>query len=94
MGLRSERALKLALAERYVTGVSTRKVARITEALCGFEVSSSEVSRCTARLDGELSGWRARELGKFPYMLLDARYEKVRRGGQVSPEGTGSGFTQ
>lgn len=82
-GLRSERALKLALAEMYVTGVSTRKVARITEALCGFEVSSTEVSRCAARLDGELAAWRERELGKFPYVVLDARYEKVRHGGQV-----------
>lgn len=82
-GLRSERALKLALAEMYVTGVSTRKVARITETLCGFEVSSSEVSRCAARLDEDLSSWRERPLGKFPYVLLDARYEKVRHGGQV-----------
>lgn len=45
-GLRSERALKLALAEMYIQGVSTRKVAKITEELCGFEVSSTEVSRC------------------------------------------------
>ena len=82
-GLRSERALKLALAEMYVTGVSTRKVARITETLCGFEVSSTEVSRCAARLDGELSAWRERPLGEFRYVLLDARYEKVRHGGQV-----------
>jgi putative transposase len=50
-GLRSERALKLALAAMYVTGVSTRKIARVTQALCGFEVSSSEVSRCAAELD-------------------------------------------
>jgi putative transposase len=50
-GTRSERALKLALAEMYVQGVSTRKVAAITEQLCGFEVSSSQVSRATAELD-------------------------------------------
>ena len=50
-GLRSERALKLALAEMYVSGVSTRKVARITEQLCGFEVSSTQVSRCAAMLE-------------------------------------------
>ena len=52
-GLRSERALKLALAEMYVSGVSTRKVAKVTQQLCGFEVSSTEVSRCAALLDPE-----------------------------------------
>lgn len=82
-GLRSERALKLALAQMYVEGVSTRKVARITEELCGFEVSSTEVSRCAALLDTELSAWRERSLGAYPYVLLDARYEKIRHGGQV-----------
>lgn len=82
-GLRSERALKLALAEMYVTGVSTRKVARITEQLCGFEVSSSQVSRCAALLDRELAGWRERKLGAYPYVVLDARYESIRHGGQV-----------
>lgn len=82
-GLRSERALKLALAEMYVTGVSTRKVARITEQLCGFEVSSTQVSRCAALLDEELAGWRERRLGAYPYVVLDARYESVRHGGQV-----------
>lgn len=82
-GMRSERALKLALAQMYVEGVSTRKVARITEELCGFEVSSTEVSRCAALLDTELSAWRERSLGAYPYVLLDARYEKIRHGGQV-----------
>lgn len=82
-GLRSERALKLALAEMYVTGVSTRKVARITQQLCGFEVSSSEVSRCAAELDEELAAWRERPLGAYPYVVLDARYEKMRHGGSV-----------
>lgn len=82
-GLRSERALKLALAQMYVEGVSTRKVARITEELCGFEVSSTEVSRCAALLDDELEAWRERKLGAYPYVLLDARYEKIRHGGQV-----------
>lgn len=82
-GLRSERALKLALAEMYIQGVSTRKVARVTEQLCGFEVSSTQVSRCTQLLDGELSAWRTRPLGACPYVVLDARYEKVREGGQV-----------
>lgn len=82
-GLRSERALKLALAEMYIQGVSTRKVAKITEELCGFEVSSTQVSRCTQLLDEELSAWRRRQLGACPYVVLDARYEKVRHGGQV-----------
>jgi transposase-like protein len=82
-GIRSERALKLALAEMYVQGVSTRKVAKITEELCGFEISSSQVSRATAMLDEQLIAWRERPLGSFPYVILDARYEKVRHGGRV-----------
>ncbi len=82
-GLRSERALKLALAEMYVQGVSTRKVAQITEQLCGFAVSSSQVSRASAELDTLLSQWRERELGSYPYLFLDARYENVRQGGLV-----------
>ena len=82
-GLRSERALKIALAEMYVQGVSTRKVAAITEQLCGFEVSSTQVSRAAADLDAVLSAWRERPLGQTPYLILDARYEKVRQGGLV-----------
>ena len=82
-GLRSERALKLALAEMYVQGVSTRKVARITEELCGFAISSTEVSRASKILDEQLHAWRERPLGLFPYVYLDARYEKVRHGGVV-----------
>lgn len=82
-GLRSERALKLALAEMYVQGVSTRKVTKITEELCGFEVSSAEVSRASKLLDEQLSAWRERPLGAYPYVYLDARYEKVRYGGVV-----------
>ena len=65
-GIRSERALKLALAEMYVQGVSTRKVAKITEELCGFEISSTQVSRATAMLDEQLIAWRERALGKLP----------------------------
>ena len=82
-GLRSERALTLALAEMYVQGVSTRRVAGITEQLCGVELSSSQVSRATAQLDGILAQWRERPLGEMPYLYLDARYEKVRQDGQV-----------
>jgi len=82
-GLQSERALRVALAEAYVQGVSTRKMARLSEELCGIEVSSSEVSRAAAALDDTLTAWRERPLGAMPYVYLDARYEKVRHGGQV-----------
>ena len=80
-GVRSEQALMLAMAEMYVQGVSTRKVSKIIEELCGHQVSSAQVSACTARLDGELQIWRDRPLGCFPYLVFDARYEKVRHGG-------------
>jgi transposase-like protein len=82
-GERSERALKLAVAEMYVQGVSTRKVATITAELCGLEVNSTQVSRAAALLDEELSAWRNRPLGEIPYLILDARYEKIRHGGAV-----------
>ena len=82
-GERSERALKLALAEMYVQGVSTRKVAAITKKLCGFEVSSTQVSNASKEMDNLLEEWRNRPLGCFPHVILDARYEKVRQGGQV-----------
>jgi putative transposase len=82
-GVRSEQALKLALAEMYVQGVSTRKVAAIVEQLCGTSVSSTQVSRCAAQLDVELEAWRTQPLGLYPYVLIDARYEKVRQGGRV-----------
>jgi putative transposase len=85
-GTRSERALKLALAEMYVQGVSTRKVKAITEQLCGFEVSSSQVSRATAELDEHFKQWRERCLGEMAYVQVDARYEKVREGGLVIDE--------
>jgi len=77
-GARSERALKLALAEMYVQGVSTRKVAAITERL-----SSTQVSQAAQELDATLEAWRSRPLGACPYLFLDARYEKVRQGGLV-----------
>lgn len=80
-GIRSEQALKLALAEMYVQGVSTRKVAAVVEQLCGSSVSSTQVSKCAAKLDLELHAWRTRPLGLFPYLVIDARYEKVRHGG-------------
>jgi transposase-like protein len=82
-GTRSEKALRLALAEMYVQGVSTSKVTKITEELCGCEISSSDVSRATALLDEELTKWRTRPLGAVKYLILDARYEKVREAGCV-----------
>jgi len=82
-GCRSERALKLAIAEMYVKGVSTRKVSKITEQLCGTEISSSQVSRLSRALDEQLAAFRDRPLGEYPYVLLDARYEKIRHGGEV-----------
>jgi putative transposase len=82
-GLRSERALLLSIAEMYVQGVSTRRVKRIVEELCGMDVSSSQVSRAAAELDELLASWRERELGCYRYVVLDAQYEKVRQSGQV-----------
>jgi putative transposase len=82
-GQRSERALTLALAEMYLQGVSTRKVAPILQELCGAEVTSTQVSRAMQRLDAELTQWRERSLGQYEYLLLDARYEHVRVGGTV-----------
>jgi transposase-like protein len=82
-GIRSERALKVALAEMYVQGVSTRKVTKVLEELCGLEISSSEVSRCSALLDDELEKWRTRPLGEVRFLQLDATYVKVRVDGEV-----------
>jgi len=67
----------------YVEGVSTRKVTAITQELCGLEITSSQVSRAAKLLDEEISAWRERALGECRYMILDARYEKVRHGGSV-----------
>ena len=82
-GLRSERALLLALAEMYVQGVSTRKVKTVTEKLCGVSMSSTQVSHATALLDTDLEKWRNRPLGEYVYLFLDAYYEQVREDGQV-----------
>lgn len=82
-GDRSERALKTALAQMYISGVSTRRVKEITEVLCGAEVSATQVSNVTKLLDEELTTFRKRKLGKFVYLTLDAKYEKVRVDKQV-----------
>jgi putative transposase len=82
-GLRSERALKLALAEMYMKSVSTRKVAVITEKHFGTAISSTQVSRATALLDEVLKAWRKRPLGEVKMLYLNACYEKVRQDGQI-----------
>lgn len=81
---RSEKALVAALAEMYVQGVSTRKVKAITEELCGHEFSASTISRINEGLDEELAKFAVRRLEEdYPYVVLDARYEKVREDGLI-----------
>jgi putative transposase len=76
---RSEKALMAALAEMYVQGVSTRKVKAITEELIGHSFSASSISTMVKKLDGELARFAHRRLYEaFPYVILDARYDKVR----------------
>lgn len=82
-GCRSERALKVAIAEMYVKGISTRRVTGVLEKMCGLEISSTQVSRATEILDEELGNWRNRPLGEYLYLVLDAHYEKVRINGSV-----------
>lgn len=85
---RSEKALVLAIVEMYLKGVSTRKVKAITEALCGLDVSRSQVSNLTKCLEEDIQRWRNRPLEKkYLYLVVDARYEKVRRGSRVVSEG-------
>lgn len=84
---RAEKALVSALAEMYIQGVSTRKVKAITEELCGHEFSSSTISNINASLDKHLKAFACRRLEEaFPYLILDARYEKVRVDGVVSSQ--------
>lgn len=82
---RSEKAFVLALVEMYIQGVSTRKVQKVVEQLCGVLVSASQVSALTKGLDAELEAWRRRSLSgrKYPYLIVDAHQEKVRREGRV-----------
>jgi len=81
---RSEQALVATLAEMYVQGVSTRKVKAITEELCGHAFSASTISAINKRLDASLAAFARRRLDEpFPYLIIDARYEKVREGGIV-----------
>lgn len=81
---RSEKALVSALAEMYIQGVSTRKVKTITEELCGHAFSASAISAVNKTLDESLERFAKRELTEtYPYLVLDARYEKVREDGVI-----------
>jgi putative transposase len=84
---RSEKALVSALIEMYVQGVSTRKVKAVTEELCGHAFSASTVSAATARLDEALQAFFERRLAEpYPYLILDARYERVREAGVITSQ--------
>ena len=81
---RSEKALVSTLMEMYVQGVSTRKVKKITEELCGYKFSASTVSNINKKLDKQLGAFANRELkDKYPYLILDTNYKKVRENGVV-----------
>ena len=82
---RSEKALVAALAEMYVQGVSTRKVTAITEELCGHSFSASAISTINKGLDQTLARFAQRQLDEpYPYLILDARYERVREAGVIA----------
>src|SRR6516225_952966 len=84
---RSEKALVGALAEMYVQGVSTRKVKAITEELCGHEFSASAISAINKSLDESLRAFAERRLGEaYPYLILDARYERAREAGVIASQ--------
>jgi len=82
---RSERALLVACAEMYFQGVSTRNVRQVLDAMCSSEISAATVSRVAAELDEKLDQFRSRRLdaSAWPYLMIDARYEKVRLDGKV-----------
>ena len=82
-GIRSDRAFKMAIAEMYIKGVSTRKIQDVFHELCGVNVSADQVSRATRELDGELEKWRTRRIGTIKVLFADATYHKVRIDGVV-----------
>jgi transposase-like protein len=85
---RSEQAFVLALQEMYLQGVSTRKVREITEEMCATPVSASTVSRLVRQLDEDLARWRNRRLVEpYPYLIVDARYERVRQNERIESLG-------
>jgi len=77
-GQRSEKALAATLAEMYLQGVSTRRVTKVMETLCGFQVSSNQVSKATKKLDEQIEAWRTRPIEPMAHLVLDAMYEDVR----------------
>jgi transposase-like protein len=77
-GQRSEKALAATVAEMYIQGVSTRRVTKVMEELCGFEVSSNQVSKATKQLDEQIYAWRTRPIEPISHLVLDAMYESVR----------------
>jgi transposase-like protein len=86
---RSEQAFVLALMEMVVSGVSTRKVSQITEELCGAEFSKSTVSSLCQNLDPIVKAWNNRPLEdhRFPFVIVDALYMKVREDGRIRSRG-------
>jgi putative transposase len=83
---RSEQALVAVVQQAYVCGVSTRRVDQLVESL-GLRTSRSEVSRICGLLDEQVEAFRQRPLeGRYPYLFLDAKVEKVRDGGRVVPK--------
>jgi transposase-like protein len=96
---RSERALLVACGEMYFQGVSTRNVREVLETMCeGVDLSAMTVSRVAAEIDEKLSAFRGRRLeaSAYPYLKVDARYEKVRVDGRVISQAVlvVMGFTQ
>ena len=84
---RSEKALVSSIIEMYVQGVSTRKVKKVAEQLCGYRFSASTVSRLNRKLDGELARFSGRRLHQdYPYLIVDARYERVREDGVIGKQ--------
>lgn len=82
-GSRSDRAIRMAVAEMYVKGVSTRKVQSVFRELCDMDVTAEQVSRATMELDEELENWRNRPIGAVKVLFADATYHKVRVDGVV-----------
>jgi putative transposase len=81
---RSEQALVLTMVDMYLNGISTRKVGKVVEELCGYSISKSQVSILAKELDETLQLWRERHLeSEYPYLVVDARYERIRSSGKV-----------
>lgn len=87
-GTRSDRAIRMAAAEMYVKGVSTRKVQSVFGELCDVDITAEQVSRAMRELDGELESWRNRPIGVVKVLFADATYHRVRVNGVVVPMAT------